>query len=113
MAPTARINFQHADRSPALEARARELVERLYRFNERISACAVTVQGRPGSQLRGAPFVVKIELAVPGAQIHADSHHGPEIAHDDVYVALREAFENAKRQLQDLHRERIDTRVMR
>jgi len=110
---TPRINFLHVDRSPALEERTRDLAERLCRFNDRISACSVTVQGPPGGQIKGAPFIVKIELTVPGAQIHADSQHGPEIAHEDVYVALRDAFENAKRQLQDLHRERIDTRVMR
>ena len=107
-----RVHFHNVDRSPAVEERARELLERLYRFNDRISACTLSVHGRPGGQLKGAPFTVKIELTVPGAQIHADSHHGTGVDHDDVYLALRDAFENAKRQLQDLHRERIDARVL-
>ncbi len=46
--------------------------------------------------------MAKIDLAVPGAHIHADSLHADGTGHEDIYLALRDAFINAKRQLQHL-----------
>jgi ribosome-associated translation inhibitor RaiA len=101
MQPT--ISFRHIDHSGALEDRARKLGSRLGRFSERIMHCHMTLEG-PGNRRDGAPYLVKIDLTVPGAQIHADSLHADGAGHKDIYLALRDAFNNAKRQLQDLHR---------
>jgi ribosome-associated translation inhibitor RaiA len=104
MQPT--ITFRHIDRSGALEDRARKLGSRLERFSERITQCHMTLEGPDNRRDGGAPYLVKIDLTVPGAQIHADSLHADGAGHNDIYIALRDAFNNAKRQLQDLHRDR-------
>jgi ribosome-associated translation inhibitor RaiA len=100
------INFRHLERSGALEARVREMGERLQRYSGGDSArCRVTVDGRvDGSD--GARFAVSIHLSVPGAQIHADSVQPDGSGHRDVYEALRDAYGRARRQLQDHKRER-------
>jgi ribosome-associated translation inhibitor RaiA len=97
------LTFHHLDRSGALEERARKLGHHLARFNDRITHCHMTLQGpnNPGNNA-GAQYLVKIDLMVPGAQIHADSLHVDGAGHEDVYLALRDAFNNAKRQLLDL-----------
>ncbi|MHB8477427.1 MAG: HPF/RaiA family ribosome-associated protein [Steroidobacteraceae bacterium] len=92
------LTFRHIDRSGALEERARKLGHHLARFNERITHCHMTLQG-PENPGGGAAYLVKIDLTVPGAHIHADSLHLDGAGHDDVYLALRDAFNNAKRQL--------------
>jgi ribosomal subunit interface protein len=102
MQPT--ITFRHIDHSGALEDRARKLGSRLGRFSERIMQCHMTLEGSDNRRDGGAPYIVKIDLTVPGAQIHADSIHADGAGHKDIYLALRDAFNNAKRQLQDLHR---------
>ena len=104
MQPT--ITFRHIDHSGALEDRARKLGSRLGRFSERIMHCHMTLVGPGNRRDGGAPYIVKIDLTVPGAQIHADSLHIDGAGHKDIYLALRDAFNNAKRQLQDLHRDR-------
>ncbi|MGO9946459.1 MAG: HPF/RaiA family ribosome-associated protein [Steroidobacteraceae bacterium] len=101
------LTFRHTDHSSALEGRARELGQRLQRYGERISHCHMTIEGSRGAHTSGAAFVVQIDLAVPGAQIHADSLQIDGTGHEDVYVALRDAFNNAKRQLQELHSKRF------
>lgn len=101
------LTFRHTDHSSALESRARELGQRLARYGERISHCHMTIEGSRGGHGSSAPFVVQIDLAVPGAQIHADSLQIDGTGHKDVYVALRDAFNNAKRQLQELHSKRF------
>lgn len=101
------LTFRHVDHSSAFESRARELGQRLQRYGERISRCHMTIEGSRGGHSSGAPYSVQIDLAVPGAQIHADSLQIDGSGHKDVYLALREAFNNAKRQLQELHSKRI------
>jgi len=101
------LTFRHIERSGALEERARKLGSRLRRFNDRIMQCHIVFEGPDGGRSGGAPFCVKIELTVPGARIHADSLHANGEGHKDAYLALRDAFINAKRQLQGLHRDRF------
>jgi ribosome-associated translation inhibitor RaiA len=101
------LTFRRTDHSSALEARARELGERLRRYGERITQCHMTLEGSRGGHGSGSPYVVQIDLAVPGAQIHADSLQMDGAGHKDIYLALREAFNNAKRQLQELHSKRF------
>lgn len=105
------VTYRHIDPSDALNARARELARRLQRFGGRITQCHLTVEGRVGRQRKGGPYSVKVHLSVPGAEIHADSLHGGGSRHNDVYSALRGVFNNAKRQLQDLNRERLSSRI--
>jgi ribosome-associated translation inhibitor RaiA len=100
------MTFRHIDRSGALEARARELGERLRRYNSGITQCHLTVEGGVDHYADGSSYTVKIHLSVPGAQIHADSGHHDGTGHRDVYIALRDAYSSARRQLQDLRRDR-------
>ena len=95
------LTFRHVPRSGALEAHARELGSRLERVFERIARCHISLEGSSGTGNSG-PYVVKIELTIPGAQIHADSLRADEVDRRDVYLAMREAYDDAKRQLQHL-----------
>jgi ribosomal subunit interface protein len=91
-----RITFRHLQPSPAVEARVREYVERIERFHDRITGCQVIVEAPAAHRHKGAPFNVKIALSLPGAEINAHSERT-----DDVYVALRDAFDIVKRCLKD------------
>lgn len=106
-----RIAFRHMPPSPAVEARVREHVDRLERFHSRITGCHVAIEAPPAHRHKGAPFDVKIELTVPGGEITVRSERAEHEAHMDVYVALRDAFDSARRRLQDYEREyRGDTK---
>jgi ribosome-associated translation inhibitor RaiA len=96
------LTFRHLPHSGALEDRARKLGSRLERFSEQITRCHMTLEGADGRSDARAPYLVKIDLTVPGAQIHADSLRVDGTGHEDIYLALRDAFNNAKRQLLDL-----------
>jgi ribosomal subunit interface protein len=105
-----RVTFRHMDPSPALEERVREHLDRLERFHDEIIHCSVVVDAPPGHSQKGAPFEIKIDLSVPGKEISVRSDGARRESHTDAYVALRDAFENAKRVLQDFElarRERL------
>jgi hypothetical protein len=100
------LTFRHIDHSETLENRARKLGARLERYCERIARCHVTLEGPGSCTSAAAPYLVKIDLIVPGAQIHADSLQIDGMGHKDIDLALHDAFDNARRQLQRLHPDR-------
>jgi cold shock CspA family protein len=53
---------------------------------------------------------VRIELTVPGGRLVVARDHARNQAQADLYVAVRQAFREAKRQLQD-HVRRLEDRV--
>jgi hypothetical protein len=106
------LTFRHIEHSSALEACARESGHRLQRYGERIMQCHMTLEGPDDRRDVGGPYLVKIALTVPGAHIHADSLHVDGAGHKDIYLALCDAFNNAARQLQDLHCDRCRSAVV-
>jgi ribosomal subunit interface protein len=90
-------NMQHSD---ALEAHIREKIERLAGFHPRITSCRVTVEESGKHRHQGRQFQVRIDVRVPQHEIVATRDRD-----EDVYVALREAFDATKRQLEDVVRE--------
>jgi len=104
------IEFQNMDRSDAVEARVRERVEKLEQFYSRITGCRVTVVAPHQHHRQGKLYAVRINIDVPGRNIVV-SHAGPHNhAHEDVYVAVRDAFDAAQRRLED-HSRKIRNKV--
>jgi ribosome-associated translation inhibitor RaiA len=87
------------------------LARKLWRYNDRISECHLTIEGRHHQHSNGRLFAVKVDLHVPGAHIHAANQHGDSDQHVDVYVALRDAIDDARRQLLQLSQRRGRERI--
>jgi len=108
MQTPAEIVFHNLDRSPAVEELVRKRLDKLERFFDRITSCRVAVEGRQKRHHKGNLYAVHVTIAIPGHQIVA-SHTGPKNhAHEDLNVALRDAFDAAERQLEDLARRMRD-----
>jgi len=104
------IDFRNMDRSDAVEARVRERVDKLEQFFPRITGCRATVVAPHRHHRQGKLYEVHIDLDVPGKHILVN-HAGPKNhAHEDVYVAVRDAFDAAQRQLED-HSRKIRQKV--
>ncbi len=85
--------------SEALEARIREKAAKLEEFHSRITSCRVTIEEARRHHQQGRHFQVSVDVRVPGKEVVAN------LAHDeDVYIALRDAFDSARRQLEDIVR---------
>lgn len=89
----------------AIEEAVRKKAGKLDHLAERIVACRVVIERPPAHHHKGAPFNVHIDLTVPGAELVVK--HEP---HEDMYVAVRDAFEAARRQLL-AHYDRIQDRA--
>ncbi len=100
------ITFRHMEPSPALEARIRQRAEELERFSDRITACRVVVECAHHRHQQGNIFEVRIDLTVPGNEIVVGREPGVNHAHEDPHVAVRDAFDAARRVLEDHTRRR-------
>ncbi len=106
MAMALQISFRHVDRSAALEARIRALAMRLEHFSANIVRCRVILDAAHQHHEQGNLFNVTIDLALSNGEISIHrGQHQDESAHEDPYVALRDAFRAARRKLQDHERE--------
>jgi ribosomal subunit interface protein len=99
------ITFRHMESSPAVESRIRERVEELERFFDRIVSCRVVVECRHPRRRQGNLFRVRVDLKVPGREIVAGRDPAAHHAHEDVHIAVRDAFDAARRILEDHVRE--------
>ncbi len=100
------ITFRHMDPSPALEARIRELAAKLDRFSDQIMRCHVIVQPLAGHQHQGSLYDFRIDVTLPDEEIAIRHAHPADHAHEDPYVALRDAFRATRRRLEDYERRR-------
>ena len=100
------ITFRHMDSSEAVATRIRERVAELERFFDRIVSCRVVVECRHPRRQQGNLFRVHVELKVPGREIVVGRDPAAHHAYEDVYIALRDAFDAARRLLEDHARER-------
>ena len=76
-------------------------VARLEHAFERIERCAVVIEVPHRHQRQGNVFHVRVEVTVPDRTIAVSRDPGLDHAHEDVYVAIANAFRAARRQLQD------------
>jgi cold shock CspA family protein len=99
-----RITFKNLDPSPALEADVRERVDQLEKFYPRLTGCHVVIEAPHRHHRQGRHYHVHIDLTAPGAEIVAGRSPPEHGAHEDPYVAVRDAFRAARRELMDLAR---------
>lgn len=95
------IQFRGLEASAAVENRARELAERLGALAPDLMACRVGIELAQKHQHQGRPYSVRIDLTLPGHELVVN-----KVQDEDVYVALRDAFDAMKRQLDEVVRKR-------
>ena len=95
------ITFRNVAPSPAIEADIHEKAAKLEEFFDRITSARVMVETPHRRHRQGKLFHVRIDLRVPGREIVVSREPAAHHAYEDVYVAIRDAFDDAKRQLQD------------
>ncbi len=93
------------DSSDAVAARIRQRTAELERFFDRITSCRVGVECQHPRHQQGNLFRVRVDLKVPGREIAVGRDPAAHHAREDVYVAIRDAFDTTRRLLEDHVRE--------
>lgn len=97
------ISFPNVDKPAGADELIRQQVERLEEVCDHITSCRVTVERPHKHKDSGHPFRIRLDIHVPPQhEIVATNHPNVEKMHDPFDVALRKAFDKARRQLKDL-----------
>jgi ribosomal subunit interface protein len=101
---TLQITFRQMTASPFVRARIKERADRLIRFHDRITACRVVVEAPHRHHHKGKLYAISVEVKLPGGNL--TSHRNPDArhTHEDIYVAMRDAFDAVERQICDFVR---------
>ncbi len=106
------ITYRDMLPSQAVDRCIRERTERLDQFCDRITSCRVVVESRHRRHHQGALYHIRIDLTAPGDEIVVSREPALHQTHEDVYVAIRDAFDAARRRLEDyVRRQRRQTKV--
>jgi ribosomal subunit interface protein len=93
------ISLHGVAHSDALYDAIRTKAEKLERYYERVMSCRVVLELDARHKQHGKQFVVRIDLKVPGGEIVVTHEHD-----EDLNIALRDAFDAARRRLEDYAR---------
>ena len=97
------ITFEGTEPSPAAREAILKEIERLETHNQRITGCRVSVIAPSHKHRHGAGFQVHIWLTLPPHENIVVNHsHVDDARHAHVEVAIRDAFANARRQVDAL-----------
>jgi len=87
--------------SPALEAAIRERSEKLEKFCADMIGCHVIVETPHKHHHKGNLYDIRIVVTVPGQEIAVRHTPDAQHSHEDAFVAVRDAFDSMRRQLED------------
>ncbi len=93
------VTLRDISPSAAVEDYIRERAAKLDAFYEKIMSCRVVVEAPVRHHRKGGPYKVRIDLTVPGDELVVNRQ-----SDDDLYVAIRDAFDAARRRLEDYAR---------
>ncbi len=80
--------------TPTIEQRIRSKVQKLENFYDRILGCRVLVEAPHRSNNKGNLYNVRVRLTIPGGELVVKREPS-----ENLYVAMRDTFEAARRQL--------------
>lgn len=98
------ISFVGMEPSEFVAAELRAHAACLERFHPHLTSCRVVLSAPHHHQHKGRLYSVRIDLTVPGAEIAVNREHSLDRTHEDLRVAIRDAFDAARRRLEDCAR---------
>jgi ribosome-associated translation inhibitor RaiA len=93
------VSLRGIAHSGALDDAIRQRAAKLERYYDRIVNCRVVLELAARHQRKGKQYTVRIDLKVPGDELAITREHD-----EDPRVALRDAFDAARRRLEDYAR---------
>jgi ribosome-associated translation inhibitor RaiA len=100
------ITFRDMKREPTLERLVVHKVAWLERYCHRITGCRVLVEAPHRHHRNGRPYHVRVDMTIPGSDLVVRRDAGQSGRHRSVRIAIHDAFDAARRILQDAVRRR-------
>ncbi|MFC1674028.1 HPF/RaiA family ribosome-associated protein [Pseudomonadota bacterium] len=102
------LSFHGCDHSDALETEIQGRVAKIEEYYGRIISCRVVVELPHKHHAQGKLFHINVDMSLPGAGHVVHNDHGVKPAHEDVHVAVRDAFNAVEAQIKKVVGKRRD-----
>ena len=96
------IFFHNIDQTEALQEAVRKRIAKLERYCERIIRGRVVLDSHHNHHHKGKVYSVGLEIHTPQREVRVNQEQHDNHAHEDLYVAIRDAFNAAERQLKSV-----------
>jgi ribosomal subunit interface protein len=96
---TPQITFRNLEPSAAIEGNIQKHIAKLDTFYDRIMDCRVMVEVPHRHHRKGHLYHLRIDLTVPGGELVVNRDPPEHQVNEDIYVAIRDAFNSAEREL--------------
>ncbi len=97
------VVFRGIDHSDAVEEAVHKRVEKLERFSDQIQSLRVTLESPHNHQHKGKVYHVGVEAFIPNHDIVVNHEQHDKHSHEDIYVAIRDTFDAAERQIKEFY----------
>ena len=98
------IVFHNIEQSTSVSDAVNKRISKLQRFCDRILAGRVVLDSPHNNQHKGKVYSVGLEIHTPSKEVRVNQEQHDNHAHEDLYVAIRDAFDAAERQLKAIHK---------
>ena len=96
------ILFHKIDQSSAIVQAVRKRINKLERFCDQIVSGRVVLDSPHNYHLKGKVYSVSIEIHTAFKEVIVNQEQHNNHAHEDLYIAIRDAFDIAERQLKSI-----------
>ena len=93
------IVFHNIDQSTAISDAVNKRISKLQLFCDRILAGRVVLDSPHNNHHKGKVYSVGLEIHTPSKEVRVNQEQHDNHAHENLYVAIRDAFNAAERQL--------------
>lgn len=110
MAGDVQITYRDFPPPQLADGRIRERIDRLHRMHPRITACRVVAEAPHRHHQKGRLYSIRIDLMLPGNELVVGRKHDGNHAHEDFFVAVRDAFNAMEHKLRAVTKRHRATR---
>jgi ribosomal subunit interface protein len=100
------ITFRGLEPTEALRRSVEERAEKLEQFFDKIESCRIIVEAPHRHHREGNLYHVRVRLTVPGEELVVARDPPEHAQHEDIYLAINDAFKETTRRLEDYVRRR-------
>ena len=105
------IVFHSIDQTDALTEAVAKLIDKLERYCDQIINGRVVLDSPHNHHHKGKVYSVSIEIHTPQIEVRVNQDQHDKQSHEDLYVAIRDAFNVAERQLRSVDKKHRATPI--
>ena len=93
------VVYRGIEYSKAVDRNIRKNVTKLERYCDKITGCRIVIDVPHNNHKKGKQYHITIDVSVPNGEIVANNLQHDNAAHENIYAAIRDAFNATQRQL--------------